>query len=124
MPLISNNGFFDLGEIADALSESEEISAIQELKELNALEEKKKELSGISRILNKKNGSIEDASSVITEIMHSSKFDNTRIKAAEIVLDLHEVRNKDGQVNKQPIINFNIISDEVQIGNIFNPNRG
>jgi hypothetical protein len=124
MPLISNNGFFDLGEIADALNDSEEISAIQELKELNALEEKKKELSGISRILNRKNGSIEEASGVITDIMHSSKFDNTRIKAAEIVLDLHEVRNKDGQVNKQPIINFNIISDEVQIGNIFNPNRG
>ena len=122
MPLISNNGF-DLGEIADVLAESEEISAIQELNELNALDKAKQEVSNISRILNRSNGRVEDASSVITEIMHSSKFDNTRIKAAEIVLDLHEVRNKDGQVNKQPIINFNIISDEVQIGNIFNPNR-
>lgn len=120
MPLI-NNSDFEISEISEILADTPELRSFQELEELKRQE--KKELSAISRILNQNNGSIEKASEVIAEIMHSSKFDNTRIKAAEIILDLHEVRNKDGQINKQPIINFNIISDEVRIANIFAPKR-
>lgn len=126
MPLISNNNsIIDLENITDILRESPEIPSEfldQEVygrrrKAINSEED----LQDIKNILNRNNGSVEDASSVITEIMHGSKFDNTRIKAAEIVLDLHEIRNKEGKLNKQPIINFNIVSSEVQIANVFSP---
>jgi len=126
MPLVSNsNSIIDLENITDILRETPEIP--QEYLEMETFSQIRKrksdsqELSDIKEILNRNNGSVEDASSVITEVMHQSKFDNTRIKAAEIVLDLHEIRNKEGKLNKQPIINFNIISSEVQIANVFAP---
>lgn len=126
MPLISNNNsIIDLENITDILRESPEIPSEFLDSEIYGRRSRKvnseEDLADIKNILNRNNGSVEDASSVITEIMHGSKFDNTRIKAAEIVLDLHEIRNKEGKLNKQPIINFNIISNEVQIANVFSP---
>lgn len=116
MPIISNS--FSLDDITEVIK-SEPV--IREKLNSAISKNKSENLTDIKRVLNQAGGSIEDASSVITEVMHNSEYDNTRLKAAEIVLDLHEVRNKDGLVNKQPIINFNIVSDEVKIANIFAP---
>lgn len=130
MPLISNNdNLFDITEITEVLREENLINSSSIAQSFrngpssgnNQVSEEK--VTEIRRILNRNGGSVQEASSVITDVMHNSKFDNTRIKAAEIVLDLHEIRNKEGKINSQPIINFNILSDQVNIQNIFDPHR-
>ena len=121
MPLVSNNNIIDLENVTDILRDEIPPEYLPVYTRRNKVVNSEEDLSDIKKILNRNNGSVEDASSVITEIMHQSKFDNTRIKAAEIVLDLHEIRDKEGKLNKQPVINFNIVSQEVQIANIFSP---
>lgn len=121
MPLLSNNSIFDIQDINEVLESDPGLSSHLQAQNQKSKRAQENSLADIKKVLNRNQGSIEDASSVITEVMHNSQYDNTRLKAAEIVLDLHEVRNKDGNINKQPIINFNIVSDDVKISNIFAP---
>ena len=123
MPIISNNNnIIDLENITDILRDTPEIPTEYLFNgRRNRVTNSEEDLNDIKNILNRNNGTVEHAAAVITDIMHQSQYDNTRIKAAEIVLDLHEIRDKEGKLNKQPIINFNIVSSEVQIANIFAP---
>lgn len=51
------------------------------------------------------------------------KLSGMQLKAAELVLECHEIRGKTGKVNNTPNINFIIKSDQVNINSIFNPSR-
>lgn len=78
----------------------------------------------IKDILDYKGASKEEAARVIAEVMKDpGKFGAIQLKAAETVLDLHEVRDKNGRINSQPVINFIIKSDKVQINQCFAPHR-
>lgn len=75
------------------------------------------------RTLDKNGASIENASKTIAHVMNRSKFDNSKLKAAELVLDLHGIRDKEGNMVKQPIFQFLIKDSDVNIQNIFSPVR-
>lgn len=112
MPLLNTNNLnFDLGEVHKALNSPEA-----------GLKEDQEEC--IKAILDAQGASKEDAARIIAKVMHNpNKLSQIQLKAAETVLDLHEVRNKDGKINRQPLVNFIIKSDQVNIQNIFNPQR-
>lgn len=108
MPLISNN-VFDITEVHKALATPE--AGL----ETNSDDD-------IKNILDLEGASKEDAARTIAQVMSNpEKLSGLQLKAAELVLDLHEVRNKNGKVNTQPIVNFVIKSDNVNINQIFNP---
>lgn len=67
--------------------------------------------------------SVDNAARTITNVMHAGKSDSSKLRAAEIVLDLHGVRNKDGAVNKQPIFQFFIKDSSVNLNQVFAPVR-
>lgn len=74
-------------------------------------------------VLNRSGASVENAAATIADVMISSKFDNSRLKAAEIALDLHGIRDQEGKVKKQPIFQFVIKDSSVNIAAIFSPFR-
>lgn len=76
----------------------------------------------IRQTLNMNGASIEDASQTIADIMGQGKAP-IRLKAAELVLDLHGIRDKDGKLKKQPIFNFHINNTQVNVAKIFAPHH-
>lgn len=113
MPLISTENLsFDMEDISRVLRDPESGIVLPP------------DLIDIKAILDSKGATKSDAARTIAEVMqNANKQDQIRLKAAELVLDLHGVRDKDGKLNKQPIFNFIIKSDEVNINQIFNPLR-
>lgn len=79
--------------------------------------------NNITSVLNSNGASVEDASRTIAHVMKNGKFDSTKLKAAEIIFDLHGVRDKDGKQQKQTIFQFNIRDSSVNMGNVFAPLR-
>lgn len=82
-----------------------------------------KEENYFKNILNKSGASVENASRTIASVMMNGKFENSKLKAAELVLDLHGIRDREGKVNKQPNFQFVIKDGNVNISNIFAPAR-
>lgn len=78
----------------------------------------------IKNVLNSNGASVEDASRTIAHVMKHGKYDASKLKAAEIIFDLHGVRDKDGKANKQTVFQFNIKDSSVNLGNVFAPLRG
>ena len=116
VPLLSPN-FIDI-EQAQLISET--------LRSEPALREKLPEpgqVSELINILNNNGASVEAASKTIAQVMHEGKYDHNRLRAAELVLDLHGVRNKDGDLIKQPIFQFFIKDSDVNVNDIFSPVR-
>jgi len=112
MPLINTSNLnFDLDEVQKALNSPEA-----------GLREQGEEC--IKAILDSQGASKEEAARIISEVMRNpNRLSQIQLRAAETVLELHEVRNKDGKLNRQPLVNFIIKSDQVNIQNIFNPDR-
>lgn len=75
------------------------------------------------RVLNHNGASLSAASRTIANILKHSKYDNSKLRAAELVLDLHGIRDKDGEVKRQPIFNFVIKDSSVNLNQIFAPSR-
>jgi hypothetical protein len=75
----------------------------------------------IRTVLNENGATVDDASQTIAEVMSTARFESTRLKAAELVLDLHGIRDTTGKLRKQPIFNFHINDAQVNIANIFAP---
>lgn len=74
--------------------------------------------------LNEQGASVENAATTIAEIMLSDRLSaQSRLRAAELVLDLHGSRNKDGEINKTPVFNFVINDNRVNVNQIFSPHR-
>lgn len=74
-------------------------------------------------ILNKNGASVAQASRTIARLMNSAKWENTQLRAAEMVLDLQGVRDKEGKLTKQAVFNFVINDSTVNLQNIFAPLR-
>src|ERR1700752_1216147 len=108
MPFISNNNsVFDISEITEVLQEEIEeqgIAVTPEILTSGTTVSKVDDRDKLKKALNKNQASVEHASSVISEIMHFSKIDNTRLKAAEVVLDCHDVRSREGKTAVVPTI--------------------
>lgn len=77
----------------------------------------------LKKVLNHSGASVENASRVISHVMHRGKFDNSRLKAAELVLDLHGIRDKEGKIQKQPIFQFFVKDSAINLQNVFMPVR-
>lgn len=75
------------------------------------------------RVLNHNGASLSAASKTIANILKHSKYDNSKLRAAELVLDLHGIRDKDGSTVRQPIFNFVIKDSSVNLNQIFAPPR-
>ena len=75
------------------------------------------------KILNYSGASVENASKTIASVMQNGKYENSKLRAAELVLDLHGIRDKDGKTLKTPIFNFIIKDSAVNINAIFCPIR-
>lgn len=88
-----------------------------------SLNPRNNETDKFKKILNQNGASVENASKTIADVMRHGKYENTKLKAAEIILDLHGVRDKDGKVTKQPIFQFFIKDSAVNINQIFAPVR-
>lgn len=79
--------------------------------------------NSFQQILHRNGASVENASKVIASVMMSGKFENSKLKAAEMVLDLHGIREADGKVKRTPNFQFIIKDSNVNIANIFAPQR-
>ena len=77
----------------------------------------------LRRTLDQAGASVENATRTIAGVMQNAKYENNRLRAAELALDLHGVRDKDGSVRKQPIFQFLIKDSSININNIFAPIR-
>ena len=77
----------------------------------------------LKKVLNHSGASVENASRTIAHVMHRGKFENSRLKAAELVLDLHGIRDKEGKVQKQPIFQFFVKDSAINLQNVFMPVR-
>jgi len=77
----------------------------------------------LKKVLNHSGASVENASRTIAHVMHRGKFENSRLKAAELVLDLHGIRDKEGKVQKQPIFQFFVKDSSINLANVFMPVR-
>jgi len=75
------------------------------------------------QVLHKNGASVENASKVIASVMMNGKFENSKLKAAEMVLDLHGIREADGKVKRTPSFQFVIKDSNVNIQQIFAPQR-
>ena len=75
------------------------------------------------QILDKNGASVAHASRTIARLMNAGKFENTQLRAAEMVLDLQGVRDKEGKLSKQAVFNFIINDSTVNLQNIFAPVR-
>jgi hypothetical protein len=75
------------------------------------------------KTLNYCGASIENASKTISHVMHHGKYDHVKLRAAEMVLELHGVKDKENQTVKQPIFQFLIKDSDVNINQIFSPAR-
>jgi hypothetical protein len=73
--------------------------------------------------LHNSGASVENASRVIANVMINGKFDNSKLKAAELVLDLHGIREMDGKVKRTPSFQFIIKDSNVNLAGIFAPLR-
>jgi len=104
---------------SDTITEALKRSGIPEEK-LNIIP---KEENLFKNILNKSGASVENASRTIASVMMNGKFENSKLKAAELVLDLHGIRDREGKVNKQPNFQFIIKDGNVNINQIFAPAR-
>ena len=118
MPLINNNFEFIPPDKEEAINEVLIASGIDTGKPQLPPEE-----DFFKQTLNKNGASVDNASHTIAGIMKYGKFENSRLKAAEIVLDLHGVRDREGKVNTQPIFQFLIRDSEININSIFSPIR-
>lgn len=122
-----------LDQYVDIHCENKEIDSdiITETLKRNGIPEEKlnlpAKLSGedqyFKNILNKSGASVENASRTIASVMMNGKFENSKLKAAELVLDLHGIRDREGKVNKQPNFQFVIKDGNVNINQIFAPSR-
>jgi len=129
--LATESGFQNhLEEYQDIQCESKEIDSdiITETLKRNGIAEEKlnippKEENLFKNILNKSGASVENASRTIASVMMNGKFENSKLKAAELVLDLHGIRDREGKVNKQPNFQFIIKDGNVNINQIFAPQR-
>ena len=101
--------------VKNALRSGEEADSINGLPE-----------SVLSRILNKQQGKIEDATAVVLEIMHFGERENTRLEAAREVLNLHGVRKDDsvhgGNINII-VQNYDGGNEKERLDSVFNPKR-
>lgn len=79
--------------------------------------------SKFRNILNRNGASVAQASRTIAHIMTNGRYENTQLKAAELVLDLQGIRDKEGKLQKQAVFNFVINDGSVNIQNIFAPVR-
>ena len=104
---------------SDIITETLKRSGISEEK----LNIQPKEDNYFKDILNKSGASVENASRTIASVMMNGKFENSKLKAAELVLDLHGIRDREGKVNKQPNFQFVIKDGNVNINQIFAPSR-
>jgi len=77
----------------------------------------------LRKILDQSGASVINASKTIAHVMQKGKFDASRLKAAELVFDLHGLRDKDGGMVKQPVFQFLIKDSTVNINQIFSPIR-
>jgi len=74
--------------------------------------------------LNGCGASVEDAARTIAKVMKTAKYENTQLKAAEIALDLHGIRDKEGKNQIQPVFQFNIGGNSaINLNQIFSPRR-
>lgn len=119
-----------LDQYVDIHCDNKEIDSdiITETLKRNGISEEKlnlppKEDNLFKNILNKSGASVENASRTIASVMMNGKFENSKLKAAELVLDLHGIRDREGKVNKQPNFQFVIKDGNVNINQIFAPSR-
>jgi hypothetical protein len=108
-------------EDSDELTVEDRSDAIDQLLVKNGLIPQSS--NNITSVLNSNGASVEDASKTIAHVMRNGKFDSTKLKAAEIIFDLHGVRDKDGKQQKQTIFQFNIKDSSINMGNVFAPMR-
>lgn len=78
----------------------------------------------LKKTLKDAGASVENASKTIAHVMQRGKYDASRLKAAELVFDLHGLRDKDGGMQKQPIFQFLIRDSTINVNQIFSPLRG
>ena len=122
MPLINTN-FDDLSSVDPERAENINEILLDAGLPPAKLNPRNNETDVLKKSLNRAGASIQDASKTIANVMKSGRFENSRLKAAEIVLDLHGVRDKEGKVLKQPIFQFFIKDSSVNIDPIFSPIR-
>jgi hypothetical protein len=77
----------------------------------------------LKKTLNYCGASVENAGRTIADVLKNARFDSNKLRAAELILDLHGVRDKEGQIKKQPIFQFFIRDSGVQINPVFSPLR-
>jgi hypothetical protein len=105
-----------LGSLVEDAPQALEVQANQvKSKDLNENEFRK--------ILNRNGASVDNASRTIARIMHSGKFENSQLRAAELVLDLQGIRDKEGRLQRTAVFNFIVNDSTVNIQNIFAPTR-
>jgi len=75
------------------------------------------------KVLNHNGASVENASRVIAHVMMNGKYEHSKLKAAEMVLDMHGIRDMDGKVKTLPTFQFVIKDSSVNMQNIFAPIR-
>ena len=56
-------------------------------------------------------------------LVRPTKLSGLQLKAAELAMEVHEIRHKNGKVNNIPVVNFIVKDSSVNINQIFNPQR-
>ena len=107
--------------IAPKLFPSYTLNSTTNPKALTGLENNDSEK--LKRVLNHNGASVENAARCIASVMSQSKYESSKLRASELVLDLHGMRDRDGHVHKQPIFQFFIKDSSVNLNDIFCPVR-
>lgn len=127
MPLITPNlkNFDDYSQPSSDLTygEGEIIHKVLEKNNIIQTRPENEERSEFKKILDHAGASVEDASRTIAKVMKHGKYENSQLRAAELVLDLHGIRDKDGNLQKQPVFQFLIKDSSVNLNSIFMPDR-
>jgi hypothetical protein len=123
MPLIKNFGLIEETETVEIADEAINSALASSGMAPKYLAPQDNDPDGFKAVLNNSGASVENAAKTISRVMQHGKFENSQLRAAEMALDLHGVRDKDGKVIKQPVFNFLIRDSTVNLNEIFAPLR-